>query len=220
MTFGLGAIESPPDDRDWEIALDEAAPLPASFTVKSVAPIYNQHDTPMCVAFSNAREQASFDLADLGHNYSWDFAYFFRRIGGTNNGAIIRNGLSERLHRGYPLMPHNSGNSQASHQIAAYFKVGKTVLSIKRALVQHGVLIIGTPWFNSWFSPAGDGSLPPADYVVGGHAIDVDGYDEHGLWLANSWGTAWGKNGRCRMSWYQVLHSVREVWRATDVLTP
>lgn len=217
---GLGALESPPDDRDYPIELDSLAPLPPKYTVPHVAPIYNQRDTPMCVAYSGAREQASFDLADLGHNYAWDFPLFFRRIGGTANGAIIRNGLNERLHRGYPLLPANSGNSQAAHRIAAYYAVGKTQDAIKRALVQYGTLIIGTPWFNSWFDPNPDGTLPPADYVVGGHAIDVDGYDQVGLWLPNSWGLAWGVKGRCRMPWASVLHSVREVWKAVDVLTP
>lgn len=219
LPYGLGNIESPPDDRDFELPLDMAAPLPAKFTVASAAPIYDQRQTPMCVAYSAARQQASFDLIDLGHNYKWDFAYFFRLIGGTPNGAIIRNALAQRLHRGYPLLPAGSGNSQAAHKIAAYYAVPKTVDSIKRALVQHGTLVLGTPWFNSWFDPRPDGTLPAADYQVGGHAIDADGYDQIGIWLPNSWGTDWGVNGRCRMTWATVLHSVREVWRATDVVT-
>lgn len=216
--FGLGAIESPPDERDFAIELDSAISYPARFTVKPLAPIYNQHDTPMCVAFSGAREQASFDLKDLGHNYRWDFNLFFRRIGGGPNGAIIRNALNERLKRGFPLLPAGSGNSQDHHRIKAYYAVPKIVDSIKRAVFQYGTLIIGTPWFNSWFDPNPDASLPPADYVVGGHAITVEGYNEDGLWLANSWGTDWGKNGRCFMSWYVVLHSTREIWKAVDVL--
>lgn len=220
LPYGLGAIESPPDARDYPLELDQATPLPASFTVAHLSPIYNQHQTPMCVAYSAAGEQQSFDLADQGHTYAWDFAYFFRRIGGGPNGAIIRNALDERLHRGYPLLPSNSGNSQAAHRIAAYYAVSKTQDSLKRALVQYGTLVLGTPWFNSWFDPNPDGTLPSADYIVGGHAIDVTGYDAQGLWLSNSWGPGWAVKGRCRMPWYAVLHSVREVWKAVDVIDP
>ena len=218
--FGLGALESPPDERDFQLELDQATPLPPSFTVKRKSPLYDQGQTPMCVAYSGAGEQQAFDLIDQGHTYKWDFALFFRRIGGGPNGAIIRNALAERLHRGYPLLPSNSGNSAAAHRIKAYYAVPKTVDAIKRALVQYGVLVIGTPWFNSWFHPDAHGNLPPADYVVGGHAIDVVGYDAMGLWLRNSWGGSWGVKGECRMPWPAVLHSVREVWRATDVIDP
>lgn len=217
---GLGALESPPDARDYPIELDSTASLPATFTVTSLAPIYDQGQSPMCVAYSGAGEQQSFDLIDQGHTYRWDFQYFFRRVGGTQNGAVIRNALDERLHRGYPLLPAGSGNSQASHRIRAYYAVGKTQDAIKRALVQYGTLILGTPWFNSWFDPHADGSLPAADYIVGGHAICGQGYDSTGLWLRNSWGTSWGRSGTCRMPWSSVLHSVREIWKAVDVVDP
>ncbi len=211
--FGLGAIASPPDSRDFQIELDSAIILPPSFTVKTLAPIFNQGQTPMCVSYSGAREQQAFDEP---HNYLWDFAYFFRLIGGTQNGAVIRNAFDRRLHHGYPLMPSGSGNSQAAHKISAYYAVPKTQAAIKAAMVQYGTLVIGTPWFNSWFYPNTDGTLPAPDYTVGGHAIDADGYDSAGLWLSNSWGTSYGVNGRIRMPWAYVLHSVQEVWKAVD----
>ena len=212
--YGLGAIASPPDDRDYQITLDMAAPLPANYSVPDTGvPVYDQGQTPMCVAYSGAGEQQSFDLP---HTFAWDFGYFFRLIGGGPNGAIIRNAFERRLHFGYPLVPSGSGNSQAAHRIAAYYAVPKTPDAIKRALVQYGRLVIGTPWFNSWFSPDAKGNLPVADYQVGGHAIDVDGYDATGIWLVNSWGAAWGVKGRCHMSWATVQHSVSEVWKAVD----
>ncbi len=214
LPFGLGALQSPPDDRDLALPLDSAIVLPPSYTVPAVAPIYNQHATPQCVSYSAAREQQSYDLP---HTYLWDFGYFFRLIGGGPNGAVIRNAFDRRLHHGYPLVPSGSGNSQAAHRISAYYAVAKTMDAIKRALVQHGTLVVGTPWMNSWFTPNPDGTLPPADYIVGGHAITCDGYDATGIWLPNSWGLQWGRGGKCRMPWYAVLHSVWEIWRATDL---
>lgn len=212
--YGLGAVASPPDDRDYQIELDSALVLPPTFRVPDAGvPIYDQGQTPMCVAYSAAGEQQTFDLP---HTYRWDFPLFFRSIGGTENGAIIRNAFDRRKHHGYPLLPSGSGNSAAAHKIAAYYAVPKTVDAIKRALVQYGRLVIGTPWFNSWFDPHPDGSLPAADYQVGGHAIDVDEYDATGIWLPNSWGAGWGVSGRCHMTWPTVLHTCREVWKAVD----
>ena len=50
----LGAIPSPPDDRDYQLAdeLDTAATLPPSFRLKLLAPALNQGNTGRCVAFS------------------------------------------------------------------------------------------------------------------------------------------------------------------------
>ena len=219
---GLGAIPSPPDDRDYELEAQYTAEqlvsaLPASFRVKNLpAVIYDQGQSPMCVAYSAATEQASFDLVDTGHNYVWDFPYFFRKIGGTVHGAIIRNALDWRLHRGYPLQPAGSGNSMAQHRIAAYYVVPRTRDGIKRALVHYGVCLIGTDWFNSWFSPHADGTLPPPDYIVGGHAICVVGYDARGVWLRNTWGKDWGVKGECLMPWSYFLQIPREAWKAVD----
>lgn len=218
MTHGLGAIISPPDERDYELAYSAeqlAAPLPKSYRVPVLPPVFDQGSSPMCVAFSAATEQASFDLVDLGHNYKWDEALFFRQIGGTSNGAIIRNALDRRLHRGYPLLPAGSGNSASAHRIAAYYAVPVTKDSLKRAIHSYGVVVIGTPWFNSWFSPD-PLVLPPADYQVGGHAICAVGWDYVGLWLRNTWGPDWGVKGECVLPW-GYLGAVREAWKAIDV---
>ena len=45
LPFGLGAIPSPPDDRDYPIALDEAAPLPSRFVSPLMPPPGNQGNT-------------------------------------------------------------------------------------------------------------------------------------------------------------------------------
>lgn len=213
--FGLGAIASPPDERDFDLGpqLDTVAPLPASFQVAHAAPIYNQKTTPECVAYSGAREQQAFDLP---HTFLWDFNLFFKQIGGTADGAIIRNAFDRRLHFGYPLLPAGSNNSAAAHKIGAYYAVPKNEAAVKAALVQFGTLVLGTPWYESWFTPAADGTLPLPDSVAGGHAIDVDGYDAVGIWLTNSWGPTWALKGRCRMPWSYVFRSGTELWKAVD----
>jgi hypothetical protein len=223
--FGLGAIQSPPDERDYPIeALFEARGLtagapPPSYVVPVLPPVYDQGITPMCVAYSDAAEQAAFDLLDQHHNYRWDFATFFRRIGGGPNGAYVRAALEQRLKVGYPLLPRGSDNSYAAHRIAADYAVPKTKLAICRAIQAFGVCIVSTPWFHSWFRPAGAHAvLPAADFAVGGHAIAAIGWTPAGLRLRNSWGADWGNEGDCLMPWSFVLHSVWDVWKAVDVI--
>lgn len=222
---GLGALQSPPDERDYTLddlfaasGVDASKPPPPTFDVTVLPPVYNQGNTPMCVAYSSSTLKGAEDLVDQKHNYLWDRPYFFRRIGGGPNGAYPRNALDRMLKVGYPLTPANSGNSQSSHRIAAYYAVPKTKDAIQRAIAHFGVVLIGTPWFNSWFDPHSDGRLPDADYQVGGHAIAAYGYDTVGLKLRNSWGAAWGVKGNCYMTWAVVLHSVWEVWKAVDVI--
>lgn len=223
LPHGLGAIMSPPDERDFSIENElryqalEGKLIPASYRVPGLPSIiFDQGASPMCVAYSAATEQATFDLADSGHNYLWDFGYFFRKIGGTPNGAIIRNALNARVSYGYPLQPHGSGNSAAAHRIKAYYAVPKTKIGVQRALMSHGVLVSGTPWFNSWFDPRAGGTLPPADYQVGSHAIVIVGWTAIGIRWRNTWGKDWGVDGECIIPWASFLHSVREVWKATD----
>lgn len=224
-THGLGYIESPPDALDFPIAdlftakgvTPDASP-PASFRIKVLPPVFDQGNSPMCVAFSSSTLKGAEDLLDQKHNYLWDRNSFFRKIGGTQYGAMIRNALDRMLKVGYPLLPEGSGNSQAAHRISAYYAIPKTKLAIQQAIQAFGVCLMGTPWFNSWFTPHADGTLPPADYQVGGHAIAIIGWTSKGLVLRNSWGKDWGVDGDCIMPWSFVLSVGREFWKAVDVI--
>ncbi len=222
--YGLGALQSPPDERDYPIEQlfatsgIAAATPPATFDVTLLPPVYNQGNTPMCVAFSSSTLKGAEDLIDQKHNYLWDRPTFFRRIGGGPNGAVTRNALDRMLKVGYPLLPPGSNNSQAAHRIAAYYSIPKTRLAICQTIWHFGAILLSTPWFNSWFDPHTDGRLPVPDYQVGGHAIAAIGWDSIGLHLRNSWGTAWGVKGNCTMPWPYVLAAVWEAWKAVDVI--
>jgi hypothetical protein len=39
------------------------------------------------------------------------------------------------------------------------------------------------------------------EFSAGDHAVFAYGYDQKGLWIENSWGTDWGKNGTAELSW-------------------
>lgn len=220
---GLGWVESPPDDRDWPLELayatlgvDAPDALPASYHVPApLYPVLDQGSSPMCVAYSAAGEQGWYDLRDQGLAL-FDEAAFFRAIGGTASGAVIRDALARRLTVGYPVDGHPE--LAPRHRIAAYYSVPVTRADLCAAILSFGPVVIGTPWASSWFRPVG-GVLPPFDTAVGGHAIQAVGWDAAGLRLRNSWGADWGDGGEATLPWGQLGH-LREAWKAVDVIDP
>ena len=221
--FGLGWLESPTDNRDWGVDALYAATgtelpveLPASYHVPApLYPVVDQGSTPQCVAYSAAGEQGWYDLRDTGLAL-FDEALFFRQIGGTSNGAVIRDAPNARLTAGYPVAGHPELAGQ--HRIAAYYAVPVAQADLCAAILSFGPLVIGTPWARSWFHPV-DGVLPAFDSAVGGHAILAVGWDATGLRLRNSWGADWGQAGEVTLPWAQLAH-VREAWKAVDRVEP
>lgn len=221
LEHGLGGKPSPVDERDWPIdalyALTgkDAVVLPASWIIPPpYPPPVDQGTSPMCVAYSAAGEQGYFDLRDQG-TFNYDEPRFFYDIGGDANGAVIRDAFAYRLASGYPI--HTSGQASL-HRIAAYYAVPVTRADLCQAILAFGPLILGTPWYWSWFHPIG-GVLPAPTTVAGGHAIEAVGWDARGLRLRNSWGTGWGIGGDAFLPW-AYLSRVREAWKALDRIEP
>lgn len=225
--FGLGAIQSPPDPRDYQVAAlyasvgitrpAAAIALPSRFLASPMPPVLNQRTTPQCVAYSNASEQMAFDIHDQKGWFNFDKPRFFRAIGGTAGGAVLRDALEQRRKVGYDTVGHNDA---ALHKITAYYAVPKTVLAIKQAIFTFGPLVLATPWAQSWFTPAANGMLPaPSGGDAGGHAIEAWGWDNRlGLLLRNSWGAGWGVNGNAYLPFKYATGTVWEYWKAIDAI--
>lgn len=89
-------------------------------------------------------------------------------------------------------------------------------------MLQDGGVLLGVPWFNSWFQPDGDGFVDgggPDEWersgVAGGHEIyaaRLESWDDRDLSKCviagpNSWGDSWSDGGwwRMRLSTYEAL---------------
>jgi hypothetical protein len=222
--YGLGAIQSPPDERDWDIGLlyaaageDPVAAPPATYTAPApYPPVYNQGVTPMCVAYSNGSSKVYQDLRDTGL-FPPDQSLFFSRIGGTQNGAVPRIALAQMLDHGYP--PAGNAAGSGLHRIAAYYAVPVSQAAVQSAIMSFGPVLVSLPWYRSWFHPGAQGVLPTPDAQVGGHEILAVGWDARGLHLRNSWGAAWGVGGDCWLPW-AYLARVWEVWKSADAVVP
>lgn len=219
LPFGLGAIESPPDENDWPIdalfamagLVPDASPPPSYTAPGPYPPVLNQHDTPMCVAYSTSLLKAYQDLRDTGAA-DLDEPRFFHNIGGTSIGAVLRYALDELLTKGYPQV---GGVHPEKHRIKAYYSIPVTREAIQAAILAFGPIVLSTRWAWSWFEPTSTGVLPSPNADAGGHAIVAIGWDSRGLRLRNSWGKNYGLNGDVFLRW-SYLNRVREAWKAID----
>lgn len=221
--YGLGAIASPEDERDYQadelyaaLGIEPAAALPEAYTAPERPPILNQGGTPQCVAYSSAAMKAWQDRHDGRGFLDFDEARFFVAIGGTPYGATVRAAMTELVADGYP---EQGGANAAKHKVKAYYAIPKDADGLRAAILDLGPVVIATPWYSSWFRPGAAGVLPAPDRQVGGHAILAVGWDSTGLRLRNSWGTAWGIGGECTLPWRRVA-GLWEAWKAIDVVPP
>lgn len=219
-TYGLGALPDPPDERDYPVSalyaaegIEVSVVLPASYAAPGMPPVLDQHATPMCVAYSSSAMKAWQDRRDQERLFDFDEPRFFREIGGTANGAYVRDAMARMRAVGYPVV--GSGDA-GHHRIAAYYAVPRDVAAIKAAIHDLGPIVISTPWYQSWFRTAA-GVLPMPDTVVGGHAIVAYGWDQRGLRLRNSWGADWGIGGDCWMP-DDLVPKINGAWKAVDAI--
>lgn len=203
-----------------------AIPLPPRYVAPLMPPVLNQHTSPMCVGFSTAGVKGFEERRD-GHGFlGFDPAWLYRLAQGfdglpnPHDGTTLRAALRVMKGTGYALLGHPEA---AGHfKIAAYYAVPQDTNSIKRAVIQHGPVLIGSAWYRSWFRPT-NGIMPnPFGGVVGGHARYVFGWDDSvngGSFLVrNSWGKTWGVNGNSYDAYRYLVPALHDAWRATDVL--
>jgi hypothetical protein len=76
------------------------------------------------------------------------------------------------------------------------------------ALGYAGPVVLGINWHEQMFEPDSNGRIQPSGQVVGGHAILAHAVQVKTtkrpipqIWLWNSWGRAWGRDGRAWLSW-------------------
>ena len=226
QTYGLGALPSPPDERDFQAAElyaalgiepAAAAALPMPFRVAGPwPPVLAQGNTPTCVSHATSSHKAYQDYRDRGAFPQLDEMLFARRIGTTAAGAYVRWAMAELVRTGYP---ETGGANADRHRSKAFYAIPARVADLRAAIVDFGPIVIATPWYRSWFHPGPGGVLPAPDIKVGGHGLEADGYNETGIVGPNSWGPYWGDHGRYTLPW-RYVGGLWEAWKAIDVPPP
>jgi hypothetical protein len=217
--LGLGHLDETPDIRDYPISalyiaedMAAAREFPASYSRSGMPPVLNQGSTPRCVAFSSAAMKGWQDRRDQLQFFDFDEGRFFVLIHGTSDGAHVRDAMEELLHAGYP---EQGGSGASKHQIVAYYRTPTTYDGLRAAILDFGPVVITMAWYRSWFRPNAQGVIPPAQTLVGGHAVVAYGWDQRGLRCRNSWGTGWGREGDFWMPQSSLTH-LTSAWKAVD----
>src|SRR5690606_22854273 len=97
----------------------------------------------------------------------------------------------------------------------AYFRVNhKDIVAMHAAIAEVGILYATSIVHAGWDEVGADGLIPASDRVLGGHAFAIVAYDEHGLWIQNSWSDRWGKSGFGCISYDDWLEYGSDVWVA------
>lgn len=183
------------------------------------APILDQKQTNACVGFSSTAavlkgiRLANSPLVNLAPLFLYSLIN-----GGIDGGAVISDALTAL--RTYGVAPADtvSPNAMFRSQMPARAFNAALRFRIIDAYSLHSFDELGTALSLGHICVSGitvgqnfgdldiDGVCPPPEIVLGGHALCHDGLKfsrNKNAWLietANSWGTNWGMNGRCRLS--------------------
>lgn len=232
---GLGAIPSPPDPRDYQLAVPYTLTLPTRFTLTSLGPVLDQGKTGTCVAhaadgirmWQEYRDRTSINAyvtePAVFQLYDWCKALDGQYDPYRQYGTSLRTVLQVLRMKGTPLAApkHNGG------KIAAYYSIYTNVDFMKQAMMAHGPLLVACDWDNAWFSvPASTQILrPPSGSLAGGHAFYLWGWDNNvngGSWLMrNSWGRGtygWTPTGNGYMAFRYFAGAHPEAWWVQDIL--
>jgi hypothetical protein len=77
------------------------------------------------------------------------------------------------------------------------------VRDVALAIGYLGPVVIGIPWYEGMREPASCGCLHPIGEKVGGHCVELRGFDNRRkrFKVHNSWGKNWGVNGCAWIKW-------------------
>jgi C1A family cysteine protease len=218
--YKFGWKPQKPDIRDYKY-VPKAIVLPSSVDLRSQCPsIYDQGQLGSCVA-NAVCGTVEFDRIKQGDT-DWTpsrlFNYYNTRvIEGTvdyDAGAEIRDSVKSMVQSGdcpetewpydisqFTVQPPAQDYTDATkYEALVYQAVNQDETTMKTILASGYPIVVGFTVYNSFYDADTTGivNMPGSlDYVIGGHAVLVVGYDDSTQrWLCrNSWGTGWGMSG-------------------------
>ena len=228
-----GCKFDPHDERDFLYASSAAVPKHVD-NRRLAAPIRNQGNEGACVGFAVAKAiemvyKRTHQKLNLSERWTYEHAKRFDEWPGTNyEGSSVRGGMKAAYKNGicletfWPYRPNRKGRARAhaaedaaKHKIKRYARV-RGIDNIKAAIHTHGVVAAAAMVHEGWFKIRGNGVIPLNHRydILGGHAFALVGYGGVGFWVANSWGTRWGKNGFAVLSYRDAKVHLVDAWVA------
>lgn len=124
---------------------------------------------------------------------------------------VWRNGKGKTGRR----LSEERAKDATARPLGAYFRVNhKDLVAMHAAISEVGVLYATAIVHSGWSNVGRDGTIRYDSEILGGHAFAIVAYDADGLWIQNSWGNDWGKQGFARISYEDWLENGTDVWVA------
>jgi hypothetical protein len=150
----------------------------------------DQGQTNHCVGFGWAAWGDCAPVEDTYQNADGNAIYYECKVQDgqpdQENGSSVRSGAKAMQNRG---------------RLGAYV-FASAVDELKQWVTSHGPVVIGSAWTQDMFQPDANGLVQPTGPIEGGHCYLMLGYNPATdlFEFDNSWGTAWGVEGRFFMS--------------------
>lgn len=225
--FATGALQSPPDPRDFRLAALAKKELPPKHML-AMPPVVNQGNVGNCVA------QACCYVSKAANGQDFDPNWIYGRRQETDYqgpGWYLRLALKTMLKEGNA--PWTGQQPLEVEEVQEYVKKNEARLLAlaKNYKIEHYALLtsateIKTALFSGMrvvfsapitgFETDKDGLFRCTVNEYGGHAMSVWGYDGELFRVQNSWGTDWGDGGRCWMLAEDILRW-NDCWAVADV---
>jgi hypothetical protein len=149
------------------------------------------------------------DQLETGHCCGFSMANF-----GINDPINSRY-VTEHGHQFYYLCKIKDGEPRAENgsdirsvakvlvdlKIIEGYAFANTMEEVKYWLLHKGCVIVGTDWYEDMMTPDENNIIHIRGKKVGGHAYLLTEYTKDNMiGIQNSWGSAWGKNGKAYIS--------------------
>lgn len=196
----LGRLRAPDSrDQQYPMQVDFAGANERGWRYWHSAGVMDQGNTPHCVAYSGIKyltagpKRNTVNIPNLYELYK-ECQRNDEWPGEDYDGTSVRALMKILKKKGY---------------VSEYrwaWDVDTTVAHV----LQHGPVIIGSPWYYDMHWPDKNGYLNVSGRLVGGHAYTVIGAHNDrknpdgsrgALRVLNSWGRNWGQNGRAWLSY-------------------
>lgn len=235
VPFTLGLKKGEPDSRDFRL-VGSAALLPLAYKIPNLPPVRNQLTLNSCASHAavgayeilllNKKPHRYLEGSELYHYYN--ARRFVNKTFPVDKGMSIRDAC-KTLHKyhmateyAWPYVPGRVNTeppfysywTSGAYKIKRYIWLNQ-VEEIKRSICQDIPILCGIPIYDNYYFLNSSGYLySPKGGERGNHAQVVVGYDDEKqvFLLRNSWGSVWGKQGYCEMSYSDFVKYSFDWW--------
>lgn len=225
----LGALKPVKDYRKFQLeGIIGDLNVPKSFKIEDKFPVKNQYSRGSCTAQAYAHHKERHEGTPMSATFA--MAETKKLEGNTDYGAHTANQFKIGNKKGTcaetmleefnpevsyetmlkAIIDFAMYKNAYEHRNSSYWFPNPTVEGLKRALVyanretNNTSVVISMNWFKCFNKPTDGVLTTKLDYSVGGHAVDLIGYDDDikcydgtngAFYVKNSWGNTWGKDG-------------------------